>query len=148
MEKNKPIIDNVVIECLNITQAKKVRYFWHTLGLGINASFESTKAKNCDYRFYGVIDGRFSNFNLHKVESSGARILHISNHKPHYKNMHEDFFPQVGDKVLNPIGNKLLKVVTVSLDGSLVVKNYYGDYYEYHCSDLVFVKAKKRWLIF
>ena len=143
---DKPIIDNAVIEALDKNHAKRVGDFWMTLGLGEHTIFARNREDFDTYRFYGVVDGKFRAYSSDEIDKSDAKLLFLPKHKPHYKNMEDGFFPQVGDRVTTTDGY-VRKVVTVSEDGMVVYKSEVR-YYTRHCSELIFIRPKRFWEIF
>jgi hypothetical protein len=55
--------DNFVIECLDIQHGKKLREFFKSKGIATSYwNFNSCKSNNGNSRYYGIINGDFTNY--------------------------------------------------------------------------------------
>lgn len=69
---------NQVIEALTPEHGKKVIKYWQSQGVDTRRLKGSISAANGGvFRYYGVIDGKFANYSLCKVEASGAEIIEL-----------------------------------------------------------------------
>lgn len=69
---------NQVIEVLDIEHGKKVIEYWKSMGFSTTGRNADQTKKSCDtYRYYGVIDNVFDNYNLTKVKNYNAEIIEL-----------------------------------------------------------------------
>ena len=69
---------NQVIEVLNEEHGKKVIEYWKSKGVDTDAlSGICTKKDDSKFRYYGVIDGRFTCYSERKVIESNAEIIEL-----------------------------------------------------------------------
>ncbi len=69
-------MNNKVIEVLDREHGNKVMAYFRSKGVDTYAySGEFTKAKNNPYRYYGVVDGEFTNYSLQQIKYNRAQII-------------------------------------------------------------------------
>lgn len=67
---------NQVIEVLHQEHGKKVIEWWESKGISTRGCFgENTREDNNKYRFYGVLNGRFSSYCWEDVLSANAEVI-------------------------------------------------------------------------
>ena len=87
---------NQVIEALDREHGKKVIDYWKSRGVNtLHMNGDCTRDGKYDIRYYGVINGKFSNYTLEEVKAYNAKIieLHIENSRPFPKPMQVSMFP-------------------------------------------------------
>jgi hypothetical protein len=70
--------NNHVIEALTCRHGKNILEFWLEQGIDCeNFGGNCTKETYDDDRWYGIINGHFTNFDEHQVKSSNAKIIDL-----------------------------------------------------------------------
>lgn len=74
MEHN--LLNNTVIEVLNPEHGQQVKKFWQNNGTHLcDLVFSCSKEQGHNCRYYGLINGKFSNYNLTQVKEGEAEII-------------------------------------------------------------------------
>ena len=69
---------NEVIEVLNKEHGKKVLEYWKSRGFDVGGfSGDQTREDNSEFRFYGVINGKFDNYLRKSVNLYNAKIIEL-----------------------------------------------------------------------
>lgn len=101
---------NQVIEVLNGEHGAKVLKYWQDKGVKTTGYFANqTKDAKDSCRYYGVIDGYFSNYDIMRVNGRCAEIIHLPEEKMvHKRNKLNKRITKrttlitIEDKVINP----------------------------------------------
>lgn len=71
---------NQVIKVLNLEHGEKVIQYWKNRGVDTRQHMGSkTEDTRCSYIYYGVIDGKFNNYDLDMVNYHNAEIIELPN---------------------------------------------------------------------
>ena len=71
-------LNNTVIECLDLEHGQEIKAIFIKNGVDVgNYLFTNTKESNYLYRYYGVLNGKFSNYSIEQVKAAGARIVEL-----------------------------------------------------------------------
>lgn len=98
--------DNTVIEVLDLEHGQLVKSFWMKNGLPYpDWQFHLCLKYNYDGRFYGFINGSFSNYTLEQVKKANAKIITLPTE--------ENVYPKVmwvwDDDKINKAEKRLVK---------------------------------------
>lgn len=72
------MLNNKVIELLDLEHGQKVKAYFQSKGVDFGLrerNFNSTRDKDNEYRYYGIIDGSFGNYDIQQVQAVGAEII-------------------------------------------------------------------------
>lgn len=67
---------NQVIENLSREMGKEIIKYWQSKGVDIK-DYEGSIYRFEDYRYYGVINGKFDNYSIREVEANKAEIIEL-----------------------------------------------------------------------
>lgn len=74
----KTELNNVVIECLSEAHGQEIKTLFVENGVDVGEyGFIMHKKDNDENRYYGVLNGKFSNYSIEQVKAAGARIVEL-----------------------------------------------------------------------